>query len=304
MENANLKAYESLFRQYGAQKLQTIFAHFYPMRNTPTDPKDYDEPFKEIARKSMDGYDSWTFQQPKFRAKHPDSAVPKLKNYLNYTFIRLVTLEQEQPGEHFFLNADQSWTCFNTGLQNAYGADLLAIFQKYQPRPGSPVPSTARPDWVYKGCHASNDRQYRFIFGTRTPKIAWYSKDSKDFVFDASYELDKDAFDHLFERAKGRAGLPSQSDEVIRNYLRGAIENLVPKILRNYKWAIPVYYVEEKRMQLLLPFYSATAGEISAFLVEREDAHRRYRIKTIFDLDQAYFSARLITRPDKDWLNP
>ena len=34
------------------------------------------------------------------------------------------------------------------------------------------------------------------------------------------------------------------------------------------------------------------------------DSHRRYRIKTIFDLDQAYFSARLITRPHKEWLNP
>jgi hypothetical protein len=60
-------------------------------------------------------------------------------------------------------------------------------------------------------------------------------------VFDISYHLDRDAFDHLFERAKERAGLPNASDEVIRNYLRGAIENLVPKIARNYKVARPVY---------------------------------------------------------------
>jgi Domain of unknown function (DUF3825) len=157
---------------------------------------------------------------------------------------------------------------------------------------------------VYKGCHAPNDRHYRVVFGAHTPKIAWYSTDSRDYVFDTSYNLDKEAFDHLFERAKERAGLPGVNDEVIRNYLRGAIENLVPKIMRNYKIAIPVYYVEEKRMQLLLPFYSATAGDISSFLVEREDANKCYRVKTIFDLDQAYFSARLITRPDKDWLNP
>jgi hypothetical protein len=97
------------------------------------------------------------------------------------------------------------------------------------------------------------------IFGTKAPKIAWYSKDSKDFIFDTSYELDKEAFDHLFERAKERAGLPNVSNEVIRNYLRGAIENVIPKIVRNYKIAIPVYYVEEKRMQLLLPFNTQTA---------------------------------------------
>ncbi len=298
-----MKAYESLFRIFGAQRNEKIFAHFYPMRKDANSPKDYDEPFKDIARRSMDGPESWAFQQDRFKAKHQYSEVPKLKNYLNYTFVRLVTLEQSNPGEYFFLTADKSWVCFNTGLQNSYGADLLAIFQKYNPRPGSPLTADMRPDWVYKGCHASNDRQYRAIFGTRTPKIVWYSQDSRDYVFDTSYELDREAFDHLFERAKERAGLPNQPDEVVRNYLRGAIENLIPKIVRNYKWAIPVYYVEEKRMQLLLPFHSAT-GETSAFLVERDDTNRRYKIKTVFDLDQAYFSARLITRPDKDWLNP
>jgi uncharacterized protein DUF3825 len=57
-------------------------------------------------------------------------------------------------------------------------------------------------------------------------------------------------------------------------------------------------------MQLLLPFYSANAAEVSCFLVDRHDPTKSYRLKTIFDLDKAYFSARLITRPDKDWLNP
>ena len=97
--------------------------------------------------------------------------------------------------------------------------------------------------------------------------------------------------------------MPNASDEVVRNYLRGAIENLVPKICRNYKIAIPVYFVEEKRMQLLLPFVSATS-DVSCFLVERDDTNKSYHLKTIYDLDQAYFSARLITRPDRDWLNP
>src|SRR5208282_1617293 len=111
-------------------------------------------------------------------------------------------------------------------------------------------------------------------------------KDSRDYVFDTSYQLDKEAFDHLFERAKERAGLPNAPDEVVRNYLRGAIENLVPKITRNYKVAIPVYYVEEKRMQLLLPFLPATGdpNNCSSFLVERDDDQRCYRLKTIFDL--------------------
>jgi hypothetical protein len=300
-----LKAYGSLFKQYKDQRPETIFAHFYPTRKDAGAP-DYDEPFKAIARQSLDGYESWTFQQQRFKDKHSSSEVPKLKNYLNYTFVRLVTLELEAPGEYFLSTNDGDWICFNTGLQNSFGSDLIATFQRYKSRGDSRFPPELCPDWVFKGCHTLTDRQYRELFGGKSsPKIAWYSKDSRDYVFDTSYELDKEAFEHLFERAKERAGLPNAPDEVVKIYLRGAIELLGPKIARNYKVAIPVYYVEEKRMQLLLPFMSASdSNDVSCFLVERDDEHHCYRLKTIFDLDQAYFSARLITRPDRDWLNP
>lgn len=179
------------------------------------------------------------------------------------------------------------WPPFNGTSQN------LAIIKEYAPI-----------GFIRAAIHRVIDSTVRSLEpGLR--RSQWYSRDSRDYVFDTSYDLDKDAFDHLFERAKERAGLPNAPDEVIRNYLRGALENLIPKIMRNYKIAIPVYYVEEKRMQLLLPFVSASdSNDVSCFLVEREDENRCYRIKTIFDLDQAYFSARLITRPDKEWLNP
>lgn len=300
-----MKVYESLFKQYRDQPLQSVFAHFYPHKSSSlSEPPDYNAPFTAISRLTMDGVDAWEFQQERFKAKYSSSAVPKLRNYLNYTFVRLVALEQGEPGRYFQLSRDGEWICFNTGLQNTHAVDLFATFQKYAPREGGRS-DNVRPDWVYKGCYALNDVQYRNHFGNAGPEIAWYSTDSRDFVFDTSYSLDKDSFDHLFERAKERSGLANLSDEVVRNYLRGAIENLIPKIRRNYKVAIPVYYVEEKRMQLLLPFFSASnANEISCFLVERDDLHRSYHLKTIFDLDQAYFSARLITRPDRDWLNP
>lgn len=298
-----MKAYKSLFKQYKEQPLQNVFAHVYPVKDHVTGLSDYEEPLKAIARATMDGAEAWEFHQHRFKAKYANVSVPKLRNYLNYTFVRLVCLEQVEPGRHFLYSGDQQWVCFNTGLQNSYAVDLLAVFQQYRPKEAHA--DQVRPDWVYKGCFASNDAQYRNYFGTLIPEIAWYSTDSRDFVFDTSYQLDKDSFDHLFERAKERSGLSSASDEVVRNYLRGAIENLVPKIRRNYKVAIPVYYVEEERMQLLLPFVSASnSNEVSCFLVDRDDTHKSYHLKTIFDLDHAYFSARLITRPDREWLDP
>ena len=57
-------------------------------------------------------------------------------------------------------------------------------------------------------------------------------------------------------------------------------------------------------MQLLLPFPAVTGDTYSAFLVERDDERKRYVLKTILDMDHAYFAARLITRPDEYWLKP
>lgn len=292
-----MKAYQSLFKMHREQPLETVFAHFYPING------DYDEPFAIVARQTVDGIDAWHFQQERFKAKYANQGLPKLRNYLNYTFKRLVELEGQDAGRYFIFSADDEWATFNTGLQNAHGSDLLAVFARYKLRADLPVRPSS--DWVFKGCYTPNERHYQTHFGMKVPDIAWYSSDSRDFIFDTTYDLEKEVFDHLFDRAKERAGLPNVSDEVVRNYLRGALENLIPKIRRNYKVAIPVYYVEERRMQLLLPFNSASnANDVSCFLIERDDALRMYRIKTIFDLDHAYFAARLITRPDRDWLNP
>lgn len=73
-----MKAYESLFKLYRDQPLESVFAHFYPFKSSPTAAPDYDEPFRAIARVTVDGYDAWEFQQPRFKAKYT-AAVPKLK---------------------------------------------------------------------------------------------------------------------------------------------------------------------------------------------------------------------------------
>jgi hypothetical protein len=259
--------------------------------------------FKEVAAATWEGLDSWKFHQKRFINKYPSTSVPKLKNYLNYTFIRLLELEQNDPGKYFVLSTDGQRICFNTGLQNTNQSDLIATFQRASPNVVDPTKPVT--DWVFRGCWSPSDYGYRNHFPHETPHLPWYSTDSKDYVFHTSYRLDKDVFDHLFDRAKERAGMPNASDEAIRNYLKGTLENLIPKIKRNYKVAIPVYYVVEKRMQLLLPFPSfSNMNEYAGFLVDRDDAATCYHLKTIFDLDQAYFSARLICRPDREWLDP
>lgn len=295
----DVERYESLFTKAKEQDRQTAFGHFHPSRDPLTGDLDFDASFLAIAEKTFEGKNAWYFTQPKFENRYR-SKPPKLRNYLQYTFVRLKELEQGEPGSYFVESADQNWACFNSGLQDKHSADLFCVFERYR----GPSQETSS-DWVYKGTETARSPVFRLHFGLKFPKLAWYSNDSRDYVFNTEYALDTDIFEHMFDRAKERSGFPPDAtDESVRNYLRGAIENLIPKIRRNYKTAIPVFYVAEGRMQLLLPFHSSNGTDISCFLVERDDTNRCYSIKTILDMDQAYFNARLITRPDKEWLNP
>jgi hypothetical protein len=301
----DLTKYESLFTRSKLQDHQTAFAHFHPVTDPLTGQHDFNAPFVAIAEKTIEDKAAWYFTQSKFENRYKNKP-PKLRNYLQYTFSRLKELETAEPGSYFIESTDHNWACFNSGLQDRHSADLFCIFERYQgPNPTKgPKPST-RSDWVYKGTETARSPVFRQHFGLKLPKLASYSNDGRDYVFNTEYALDTDIFEHMFDRAKERSGFgPDATDESVRNYLRGAIENLIPKIRRNYKTAIPVYYIEDGRMQLLLPFHSSNGTDVSCFLVERDDVNKCYVIKTILDMDQAYFSARLITRPDKEWLNP
>ena len=70
-----MKAYESLYKRHKQQAAETAFAHFYPVQG------DYDEPFKIVARQTVDGIDAWSFQQDRFRiqvSKHCRSEAKEL----------------------------------------------------------------------------------------------------------------------------------------------------------------------------------------------------------------------------------
>jgi hypothetical protein len=56
---------------------------------------------------------------------------------------------------------------------------------------------------------------------------------------------------------------------------------------------------------LLLPLYLTSDVEADlAFVADKDKAGKVYRIKTVLTMDQAYIDARLICRPDREWLNP
>lgn len=88
---------------------------------------------------------------------------------------------------------------------------------------------------------------------------------------------------------------------------KNALEIALSRVAWNYKTAIPVYYVTDHKLSLLLPLALEKKGVIDVALVcehkvDEASGVNNYVGRTIFTLQMAYNNARLITRPDSDWL--
>ena len=122
-------------------------------------------------------------------------------------------------------------------------------------------------------------------------------------MFDTNYTFEVN-YDHIFNHH------PERLPDLLRGYKKlaisaidGATGHLKQKIIRNYKVAIPHWF--DGKIQLLLPLNLMSENEADLALVADKDRTARlYRIKTLLTMDMAYVDARLITRPDREWLNP
>lgn len=86
-----------------------------------------------------------------------------------------------------------------------------------------------------------------------------------------------------------------------------ALNRTLSRVAWNYKTAIPVYYVEKHQLSLLLPLALENNDVIDVALVVQHKVDKARHVnnyvgRTIFTLKMAYTNARLITRPDSDWL--
>lgn len=74
------------------------------------------------------------------------------------------------------------------------------------------------------------------------------------------------------------------------------------KMRWNFRTAIPSCYPRMNAMSLLLPLCLVDELHADAALVVQLMASGNYQGQTILTMEQAYMNARLICRPDSDWL--
>jgi Domain of unknown function (DUF3825) len=269
--------------RYRDQPTTEVFAHF---GYSGLEGETWETPYEKLA--SLGKHEDWDFHRSEF--KRPGQQFPILVGYLNYTFLRV----QEQ--EKIAYSEDNDRACFNTELQTPNEKDIFATFFR-----NKNARDRDQPDWNLYGFFDSYSN--RLTDFRPLPGIATYIENASDLVFDTKCVIEVN-YDHLF--ADNRERLP----EVLRenrtlaiSAIQGSIELLKEKVLRNYKLAIPHWY--RGHIQLLLPLNLTSENEADLALVaEKDQAAKLYRIKTALTMDMAYMDARLITRPDRDWLNP
>lgn len=135
---------------------------------------------------------------------------------------------------------------------------------------------------------------------SKLPEIANYFQDPTELIYDTRLDL-RVNLDHIIDDNITRfpAQLQSIDKSKLSVVLGGTIEDAKKRVKRNYKTAIPQYY--DGKIQLLLPLCITSKSNADlALVVER--GNNVYRASTCLTLDMAINNARLIAKPDDEWL--
>ena len=213
--------------------------------------------------------------------------LPILYNYLNYTYSRLA--EEDK----LSVSGDGQHLTFNTGLVTSNQEPVFAFCTTNR---NAEYPQ----QWLFKGWRRKGE--YDMTHFDELPGMAHYFADHALLVLDHRLEV-RSNIEHIVSENKSRFPAPfdTMSDYSLQTIVKGAIDNAIERVRRNYKTAIPQYH--RGGIQLLLPLclQDPTTADI-ALVIQKHSSF--YRASTCLTLDMAYSNARLLARPDKDWLLP
>lgn len=258
---------------------------------------------EQLAKKTAK--ESWNY-----RVNPTQYPYPILENYLFYTFKRL---EQEDKVLFSKDRYGEPVACFNTGLATPTQEELYAFFTRAK----NPVrvhasKSVLETAWVIAGCYKSTDAP--MLNFSRMPELATYFQgDSfKNLVFDHNLDFRINTSHILEDRLERFLSIPNLPEflrdrEQLRSKFDTAVELAKRRVRRNYKTAIPTF--NRGKINLLLPLCIVKKDTADlALLVERRtdyDGKSDFYVGwTVLTLDMAYNNARLLARPDTEWLMP
>lgn len=244
---------------------------------------DYNDKIEELVQLARK--ERWDYQTDLQDVPHKI-----LVNYINHTFKRLFELQRKNSSSNF-IAAGSSWCCFNTGLFTENFEPIYAFMEPNDPRYST--------KWKLKGFYKQSAHELRKI--ANLPNRAEYFDSVKDLIYDTHYEL-RVNIDHILEDERNRARIPSQyrdSPNLPMLFRGAALEYAKIRVMENYKAAVPQYF--HGKIQFLIPISLGDPTKVDLSLaVGKEDDI--YTGNTCLTLDMAYNNARLIAKPESDWL--
>ena len=313
LRNEKLSAYDKLMK----------FAYF-PKKDTDSSKNGFQQAIEVLANEKVLKED-WSYKD------NDTEDYPILKSYLLRTFERLQSEDEKHSSDEHWsskirYSKDGNYVVFNTGLVDSLFEPVYAFFKK----------NIRREDqWLFVAFIKSNDKEHQTltrIFGTELPAPAHYYDNTSELVYNIKEGIGTYNWDHIIERCDRlpveflRDNGPSNFDyndvgsndffkrlseailndsrsyNRIKNRILDAVDYAVKRVRWNYKTAIPVYFPSSEEISLLLPLSLVNEEKIDVALVLEATQSGAYIAHTILTLKMAYNNARLITRPDSDWL--
>lgn len=218
------------------------------------------------------------------------SDYPILENYIRNTYVRLSREKK------IAYSDDRQYCCFDTGLLSR--AQLEPVYMQFCVNRNSQVDCY----WYFSKFFRRGESDVRRY--ASLPDMAFYWEEPSKLIFDSRKELVVNV-EHIIQDNRNRFPEPysGQTDYQLQIAINGSIEAAKERLRRNYKIAVPQYFITAGTIQLLIPLCLAKPNVADLALVV-EDYGTLYRASTCLTLDQAINNARLLARPDRDWLNP
>jgi hypothetical protein len=166
-------------------------------------------------------------------------------------------------------------------------------------------PRSSRQRWKLAGFKKASERVFVDKFGGSTPPLANYFDDPSVLLYDRRCPLIID-IDHVKQNMDRFPAHLQANEFMAMQLLKSAESATVKRVYRNYKAAIPQFFRDKGRagvVQLLLPICLEHPGRADlALAVQKTASGDAYRGATVLTLDMAYNNARLLARPDTEWL--
>lgn len=278
----------------------------------------------KITKPILKNYISYTFERLQYEDKQEtilakkENREPRLKiltNERNAVFNTGLVNSIYEPIFAFFKKNEgpksegrQPWIFLAFATANSYWQNIITDFP-YQPERAQYFSDSSdlfydteatRPTLNWD--HFMKDNIERLPIGF----IKKYAPSGYPFIENVD-ELPKPQRDAYYNRLTNDIFADDDWLSFLTTKFTNALNRTLSRVAWNYKTAIPVYYVEKHQLSLLLPLALEDNNVIDVALVVEHKVDKTKRVnnyvgRTIFTLKMAYTNARLITRPDSDWL--